>query len=196
MTGSLILALALTALVLTLSGWRRRTLWQRRMLTVLALVLALLPWPLGLAHWLESLLAQLSITTGVLALMHVLRVNGAPSLLPEGERRMLCLVVLLVAVWFYPLSLGAAYLDPYAWGFGDFRFSTALLVLGLAAWVARAYVLCLMLVLAQVAFHLQLLNSDNLWDYLLDPVLAVYALVTLLRRAPPPVSAGEAGASR
>lgn len=124
--------------------------------------------------------------------MVVGRANGLPNLLPGEQQRMLSVTVLLVAVWFYPLSLGAAAPDPYALGFGDFRFSTALLLLGLAAWVSRAYALCLMLVLAQAAFHFRVLHSDNLWDYLLDPALVVYALVVLLRRPQP--SAGEAGA--
>lgn len=193
MIGSLLMALAITAVALSLLRWRQRSPGQRRALTALLLVAALLPWPFGLAHWLEGGLAQLSVTTGLLALVLVLEANGLPTLLPVDQRRALCVLVLLVAPWFYPLSLGAAALDPYAWGFGDFRFSTALLLLGLAAWVSRAYALCLMLVLAQVAFHFRLLHSDNLWDYLMDPALVVYAAVTLLRRRPQPVSAGQAG---
>ncbi|MDF1820397.1 MAG: hypothetical protein P1U64_02420 [Alcanivoracaceae bacterium] len=194
MTGTLVMAAALAAVVLALAGWRRRTLLQRRVLTMLALVVALLPWPFGAAHWLEGLLSQLSITSGLLAVIMLMRANGMPSVMPDDQRRMLCVVVLLVAPWFYPLSLGAAALDPYAWGFGDFRFSTALLLLGLAAWVSRAYALCLILVLGQVAFHFRLLHSDNLWDYLLDPALVVYALVTVVRRPAPAPSAGETGA--
>ena len=60
-------------------------------------------------------------------------------------------------------------------GFGDFRFSTALMLLGLYVWISRYYVLCAWLAISQMAWYLQLLPSDNLWDYLIDPWIALFA---------------------
>ena len=61
-------------------------------------------------------------------------------------------MLVLMALWFYPMSMGSSYTDPYALGFGNFQFSTALLLLGLLAWVLRAYATCLILVSAQLGF--------------------------------------------
>ena len=79
------------------------------------------------------------------------------------------------------MSMGSSYADPYALGFGDFVFSTALLLIGLLAWVTRAYASCLILVAAQCAFGAGWLASDNLWDYLIDPWLVCWAAGWLLR---------------
>ena len=45
----------------------------------------------------------------------------------------------------------------------------------------RAYATCLILVSAQLAFGADLLVSDNLWDYLIDPWLVLWAAGWLIR---------------
>ncbi|AJD49104.1 hypothetical protein S7S_13460 [Isoalcanivorax pacificus W11-5] len=176
---TLVTALVMASIVLRLL--RIRQLHVGLPLVVILVLVALLPMPWGLGMWVRSYLGEFSISMGLLAVMFMQHRLGSPWYLPTSELRALNVLIVATAAWFYPMSLGLTYLDPYGLGFGDFRFSTALLLVGLAAWVMRAYGICLMLVAAQCAFALRLLPSDNLWDYLLDPWLTAWSLGWLVR---------------
>lgn len=154
---------------------------SRVAILVLVLAWAWVPWPLGLHGWLESYMSYFSVTTALVALAALAWRLGGVTLIAEAQMRGLCVVVALVAVWFYPMSLGASPLDPYALGYGDFRFSSALLMLGLLAWLLRAWAACVILALGQLAYAAGLMPSDNLWDYLVDPWLALFAFGWLIR---------------
>src|SRR5574343_1065954 len=81
---------------------------------------------------------------------------------------------------FYVLALGSGPFDPYAYGYQPW-----LLLLGLAAWVAwrgrSAPVLTILLGLDLGIYAMHGLTSDNLWDYLFDPVIMIVLGITLLR---------------
>ena len=182
MTPGLQLAALVYAAVLT----RLLPMRDRRLhLGLLGLVLALawVPYPWGPVAWLASYTGEFSVTTVLLActaLAYRLGWSPGPA---HSELRGLCLLVVGTAAVFYPLALGAAPLNPYEWGFGSYGFSSALLALGLAAWLLRAWYVLAMLVLAQFGLALELLASDNLWDYLLDVWLVFWAAGWLLRDA-------------
>jgi len=144
-------------------------------------VWALLPFPLGLAGWVMSYLSHLSITSGLLALVAIQHRLRGRYWLPVGQLRAVCVMLVALALFFYPMSLGSSYADPYALGFGDVLFSSVLLLVGLLAWLNRAYAPCVVLIAAQGAFYFNLLHSDNLWDYLIDPWLVFWATGWLVR---------------
>lgn len=180
MIADVITALVVAAIVLRFVARFRLGRCLRGGLALAAVVLTLLPWPYGFAGWIQAHVGEFSITTGVLAveaLHHRLR---GTRLLPHRQLEAGCVLVAALAVVFYPMSLGATELDPYAFGYGDFLFSSVLLLLGLAAWVSRAWAPCAVLILAQFAFHFDLLASNNLWDYLIDPALAIWAIAWLI----------------
>lgn len=187
----LICALILIAAVLRFTT-RWRPLW-RAGLAALTLLVALLPFPWGLSAWVLSYLGDFSITSGLLALVAIQHRLTARYWLPVRELRGSCLVLVVLALWFYPMSLGSSYADPYALGFGDYLFSGVLLLVGLFAWLSRAYATCLLLIVAQLAFHFSLLQSDNLWDYLIDPWLVSWATGWLIRDRLFSVREGRAG---
>lgn len=176
----LIAALVLVAVQLRISS----ALISKPARIVLALVVfvwALLPYPWGPGAWLLSYLSSFSVATGLLAVLAIKhRITGF-YWLPVSQLRGACVLLVVLALWFYPASMGSTYLDPYAMGYGNFTLSTALLLVGLLAWVLRAYASCLILVAAQLAFRMDLLASDNLWDYLLDPWLVCWAAGWLIR---------------
>lgn len=153
----------------------------RIVLAAVVFVWALLPFPWGPASWVLSYLAGFSVSTGLLALLAIQHRIVGHYWLPVGQLRGACILLVLLALGFYPMSMGSSYTDPYALGFGNFGFATALLLVGLAAWVLQAYACCLILVAAQLAFGAHLLASDNLWDYLIDPWLVFWALGWLVR---------------
>ncbi len=135
---------------------------------------------LSVAACVRGVTGDLSVTTLVLA--------GAACLaqltgrMPIGQRDLRALFSLLVlaALFLYPFALGWTRFDPYALGYGSSEFLTALLLIALAAWWARLYVIVLIVIAAALAYLAGGYESRNLWDYLIDPLASVYALVRLL----------------
>lgn len=93
------------------------------------------------------------------------------------RRRLLLLVSIIL---FYVLTLGSGSFDPYAAGYAP----CVLLVL-LALWVLwrgrRLPGLTLLLAFALLVYSLHGLSSDNLWDYLFDPVLMIALAISVFR---------------
>lgn len=178
---SLMAGLVVASLLLRLL--RVRALHVGVPLAIVVVLASVLPMPWGLGMWVRSYLGEFSLTMGTLALLFMHQRLGGRAQIDAGQLRALCWAVTLTALWFYPMSLGASYLDPYSLGFGDWRFSLVLLALGLLAWQRGAYGLCLLLVSAQLGFGLRVMPSDNLWDYLIDPWLLCWCAGWLVRDA-------------
>ena len=193
------------ALIVPLAAFWSRTaigLARRGQLLVyagLAALVACVPLPIAgypslpLAAYLRGLIGDLSVTSLLLLGAIVLaRVTGGRFALIAGlqaessltriawhDRLLLLLAIAASALLLYPMALGATWLDPYRWGYGDSRFIAALLVLALLAWFMRAWLTVACVCAAVLAWVARTHESTNLWDYLIDPWLAVYALLTL-----------------
>lgn len=177
----LIAALVLLAVALRL-GRRWLPAGKPRWLLVLLLLLwSLLPHPWGLASWLLSYVSSFSVTSGLLALVAIQASLGGKLSLPRRQLLVGNLLLVLLALVFYPLALGAGPVDVYGWGYNSSLLLWALLLVGVLAWLTRNYLLCVLLVAAQLAYAGGLLVSDNLWDYLFDPLLVGWAFAWLLR---------------
>jgi len=75
--------------------------------------------------------------------------------------------------------LGAGLFDPYRLGYGSQWLVGVLLVIALAAYIRRLTLVALCLALAVLAWVAGWYESTNLWDCLLDPLLAMYAIGAL-----------------
>lgn len=160
---------------------------QKPRLAVLAVVL-LLGFFVPLAgssatQWLRSIVGDMSLLTLVLLADILARRLGSNALLAQQTRTALLVGAGLVGVVFYPLALGVGSFDPYRLGFAPVLLASLLVVLSIIAWLRRARGLAVILLLPLLAFNLHLLEADNLWNYLLDPVLVIYALVQGARAA-------------
>ncbi|WP_231968451.1 hypothetical protein [Polynucleobacter necessarius] len=136
-------------------------------------------WPLGLslelplAAYVRGVIGDLSVVTMLLLWS---------TLLPKPSKTPMAFSfsISLIALGFYPFALGVGMVDPYAWGYGSTTFLVAVLVFavicGLANWVKGVWLIGLAIIAWSVHWH----ESTNLWDYLLDPVLAIWAIVSLL----------------
>jgi hypothetical protein len=145
-------------------------------------VLLLLPFAeLPPAAYVRGMIGDFSSTTLVLLGYAVGRRRGAFQ--PVGASRSIGGFVLLVlaAGMLYPLALGAAPYDTYRWGYGEPGFLGLLLGIALAGIALRMPLVVLSICLAVLAWVVGWSESDNLWDYLLDPLLVIYALAALLR---------------
>lgn len=150
-------------------------------LTVLVVLLVLgFAVPLAgstVAQWLRSVLGDLSVITLVVFADILARRLWKRSVLDASTRKALLMVAAATGVVFYPLALGVGPVDPYRVGYAPLMMVCLLGLTSVIAWVRQARSLALILLLPMLAYNLHLLESDNLWNYLLDPVLVIYALV-------------------
>jgi hypothetical protein len=132
-------------------------------------------WPLGmsmelpLAAYVRGVIGDLSIVSTLL-LWSALLPNQQATPTPIKW----CIAVL--AIVFYPFALGVSMFDPYAWGYGSTAFLISVLafalICGLACWTKGVWIVGIAIIAWSVRWH----ESSNLWDYLLDPALAIWAL--------------------
>jgi hypothetical protein len=135
-------------------------------------------WPLGmslelpLAAYVRGVIGDLSIVTTLLLWSTSLPNNKSVPIAAK-------LCVLIVALAFYPFALGLGMLDPYAWGYGSIPFFMFVLLLalicGLANWSKGIWMIGLAIIAWSAHWH----ESANLWDYLLDPFLALWAICSV-----------------
>ncbi|MES2586814.1 MAG: hypothetical protein V4536_07825 [Pseudomonadota bacterium] len=135
-------------------------------------------WPLGLSLELP-LSAYVRGATGDLSIVTMLLLWGC--MLPSVKKTPLGFKAsfALIAIAFYPLALGFGMLDPYAWGYGSIGLLLAVtlfaIVCGLAGWTKGIWMLSFAIIAWAAHWH----ESVNLWDYLLDPFLAIWALFAI-----------------
>jgi len=150
-----------------------------RQAALLASLFAVMLIPLGempLAAYLRGATGDLSITTLVLLWRALQGAWYGCDTDETMNRRMLLALVALAAVVFYPLALGWGYIDPYRLGYGDPLFVAVLMLVALAAWIWKYHLTVVCIALATCAWAIGVYESDNLWDYMLDPWVSLYAL--------------------
>ena len=136
-------------------------------------------WPLGLgmelplAAYVRGVVGDLSIVAMLLLWTSLLPMNKSAPLAFK-------FAIALVAIAFYPFALGLGMIDPYVWGYGSIAFFITVLffalVCGIANWSKGVWIIAIAILAWAAHWH----ESSNLWDYLLDPFLAIWALTGLI----------------
>lgn len=135
---------------------------------------------LPLAGYLHSLTDDLSITSMVALLLAVLVRLGLIAPMASRSRWQMMFCFGLLALLLYPATLGFTYFDPYRLGYSPRSLIIAIGALALLMGFWRNTACMLMLSAATLAFTLDIKTSNNYWDYLLDPFVAVYCWGALL----------------
>jgi hypothetical protein len=177
LTGLFGVTLALFTLLVRVPRVQAFPVRKRTALLVAAVVVASIPlWGLSLAGFVRGITGDLSMTTLVLLALALLRTLTDCAWVEDANRQLMLRAIAITAVVFYPFALGFSSFDPYRLGYGNLWFM--LLLLGLTIWSSLRYsiLLALCVALAVAAWSAGWYESPNLWDYLLDPWLAVYAL--------------------
>ena len=150
--------------------------------SIIILPLVVYPFTYGPVWWLRGLTGDLSLTTTVLLVAAVYLKLFDKKLISTKERKLMLWSVVGLGVVFYPLALGVGQLDPYAWGYANVYMLGMILGLSLLLFLRQYYVFATTLLLAVLAWNIGLLQSVNLWDYLLDPFVFFYALTMVVRK--------------
>jgi hypothetical protein len=150
-------------------------------------LLALLPiTELSLAQALAGVFGNLSVPTVMLLGIYLAErcdIFQPPEKL-VSDRFRLYFIVGISAIFLYPSALGLTSWDLYATGYYPVILAPLLLsVVGLSLWKGWYY-LASILGLVFVGFGFNVFESDNLWDYLLDPMLSIYCLFKLKSTLP------------
>ncbi len=155
---------------------------MRAVLLLAGIVLAL--WPVGglpLAGYLRGFTGDLSVTTLILTLSACISIFVDKEIFRQSSLTALLFLVVAGAQFLYPFALGLTYFDPYSLGYGSTAFAVVLSLLCLVAWYLDFYLVLLCVTLAIIAFLLGLFESNNLWDYLIDPWISLYALIRIIK---------------
>jgi hypothetical protein len=174
--------LLLAVLVSVLFGRFVHEVRKRRIVVLVLLALGLFVpvHGLSISQWLRSALGELSLLTWLVFANILAQRLFDFSLLQPASRNSLLLGVILVSVVFYPMALGVSQADPYYYGYAPTGMALLLCMVSLLAWIKSRRDLAIILLLPLLGFNVHLLESANLWDYLLDPVLCIYAVVQSL----------------
>jgi hypothetical protein len=170
--------------VLLLPGIRHLPQPMRAGLTVLVACAVLLVPANGLilGGYVRGFFGDFSAVSWMVMLAAVIRRAGGPTLLDAADRRRLWCLAAIGGAVLYPMTAGLTVFDPYALGYQPLILVIALLPIMLWLALIRSRLLWI-LALAVLAFDLHVLESPNLWDYLLDFWLTLYAWGWLIVQA-------------
>jgi len=182
-TGLSGLALVWVLLALRLPVAAHLTDLKRALFVAAAYCVVMLPlFGLSLAGFLRGMVGDLSITSILLLCaalftrLRLLSCGAADAVWDARNRYSLLLFLSVIALLLHPFALGIGPLDPYRSGFAGIAFILALALLALWAMRRNLMLLPLALSLAALAWSLGWYESTNLWDYLIDAPLSIYAL--------------------
>lgn len=165
-----------------LSGLRFTAPWRPWLLPVLVAASFIPINELPLAAYVRSFTDDLAISTLVLLVWVGLRRLGVVQVLRRPHQVQMLVVFGLLSVALYPATLGLTYFDPYRWGFNPRPMIVLVGALTVLMLMLRNTLAVWMLTVGTLAFALRLKASENYWDYLVDPLLAVYCVVAGLMR--------------
>lgn len=126
----------------------------------------------------ETSLLTFLLSTGYLAQTVMFGRAGACLSL---ETKRLVIGLAAVSGVLYATTLQDLGVDVYAWGYLRGALWLFLLVLSAIFWFLGQKTTAAWLLTATLAWRMSLLESDNLWDYMVDPLLAVTGLVFALK---------------
>ncbi len=134
------------------------------------------------SDYLYAYTGGLSLPTLALVAALIGRRLWSLEMLPQQDRRAILTGAATAGVLLYPMTLGLGPFDPYAMGFAGPLLPLLLSAAAAAAWWwgLRATAVVLLAVLG--SWLLALGESQNLWDYLLDAWLWLYAVARLAAR--------------
>lgn len=131
---------------------------------------------LPLVAYIRGISSDLSMTLVALACLDLRQRLLGLGAVDLRERMTVSATVGVAALFLYPLALGWGDWDVYRAGWGAPGMGVGLLILSLFFWAQGLRLVPILVALGLLAWRFGILESSNLWDYLMDPWLAFAAL--------------------
>jgi len=137
--------------------------------------------PLGVAQlpvaaYLRGITSDFSVSLIVLAALNLSSRLLRVKLFDRREYQAVFYGVAAAALFLYPSALGWGNWDAYRPGWGSAGMWAGLFLVCVVSWVAGLRLPALLIALAMASWTAQMMESTNLWDYLLDPWLGIAAI--------------------
>ncbi|MCN4144672.1 MAG: hypothetical protein LC437_06355 [Thiohalomonas sp.] len=139
--------------------------------------------------YLRGIFNDISISSYILLGYYFISSGRTTSIINSNTQPVFYLAT-LTGLFFYPAALGLGPIDPYSWGFinkAHDQYSSLIFIVCLAglmffSFLKQYNLLLLCLVLSTLSYQSGILESQNLWDYLFDPLIFIYALLAIIYR--------------
>jgi hypothetical protein len=129
----------------------------------------------------RGILSDFSVMSVVLSVLFIGQRSGFWIGPGDVEKRALFIALSFAALVLYPTALGWGNWDAYSLGWGSTAVVGALSLLMLFCFGRRLRLLPLLMAAALLAWSVGLLESTNLWDYLIDPWIACVSITVVLK---------------
>ncbi|NQW93915.1 MAG: hypothetical protein HQ446_07745 [Polaromonas sp.] len=129
----------------------------------------------------RGVLSDFSVTSVVLSVLFIGQRSGFLNGPGDVEKRALFIALSFAALLLYPTALGWGDWDAYNLGWGSTAGVAVLSLLMLFCFWRRFRLLPLLMAAALLAWSIGLLESTNLWDYLIDPWIACVSIGVALK---------------
>jgi hypothetical protein len=162
--------------------WKRPEGWKPTLVLVMisALIVIIPIKGLPLGRWLISLNANFSIPFIAMLFNKVLENGFGVQLLDRKALFAMWIFAVAASITLYPMALGLGAFDPYAFGWGFSWLFVVLLIITLSLLLSKNR-FGIILMGCLLCYNLRLLESQNLWDYLVDPFLVLISGGVLVR---------------
>jgi hypothetical protein len=154
-----------------------------RPLVIAAVLLTVILIPIGRtnpAAFLFGALGPLSLASVLAAALILARLLGAPPVCRGRDLLLAAALVTLLGLLLYPAGAGLLAFDPYRFGFHGLVLPLILIALAALALALRSILVPAWIALAILAWLVRLTGSANLWDYLVDPLAWLAAMLFLI----------------
>ena len=172
----LAISLVLCAGLLTLlSAWRGPWVTLIAVFGFALLWMSIAAMQIPVVAYVRGITSDLSIALVALAVWRIGHLALGWRAIDKREQMAVMAALTVAALFLYPLALGWGDWDAYRVGWGSWGMLLMLLLLCSFCWLKDLRVLPVIVALALLAWCFGLMESTNLWDYLLDPWLSMYA---------------------
>ncbi len=154
-----------------------------RWLPLIGVTATLIPiqgMPFG--RFLHGITFGFSIPSFVLLLSVLWTAHTKRPPLSKSTRMTMYAAGTVFGITLYPMAIGLGTFDPYVLGWSYDRLSI-LLVLVTIVFIWKSSVFGYVLLLAAAAWQIGVLESTNIWDYVVDPAYFLSSLVVLMAHA-------------
>jgi len=151
-------------------------------IVVMMIVAAIPVYDLPVVAYIRAVVTDLSITSMLLLTFFIATAYTGKQYICNQDKNQLSILILLAALLVYPFGLGLGMWDSYALGFGNIWLYSALLIISFYFFMRQRMLLMYIILAGCAAYLFSLLASQNLWDYLIDPLLVIYTVTTVIKQ--------------